>query len=82
LGKVSVQTAGYSASGGGGRVAEAPILGVKHFEEIREFILSLVRGLRPVAVEAGVEAVAPGEATSQVLAELRKIREILEKGVG
>ncbi len=33
------------------------------------------------AVKAGVEAVALGEA-SQVLAELRKIREILEKGVG
>ena len=78
LGKVRVQTAGYSATGGG-RVAEASILGVKNFEEIRDFIMSLVRGLRPVAVEAGVEAVAPEEATRQMLAELRKIREILEK---
>ena len=79
LGKVRVQTAGYSATGGYGRVAEAAILGVKNFEEIREFIMNLVRGLRPVAVEAGVEAVAPEEATRQMLAELRKIREILEK---
>lgn len=82
LGNVRVQTAGYHAYGGpygGGRVAEASIFGVKNFEEIRDFIINLVKGLRPVAVEAGVEAAAPEEATRQMLAELRKIREILER---
>jgi len=79
LGNVRVQTAGYSVTGSYGRVAEASIFGVKNFEEIRDFIINLVRGLRPVAVEAGVEAAAPEEATRQMLAELRKIREILER---
>lgn len=80
LGKVRVQTAGYSSPGGyGGGVAEASIFGVKNFEEIRDFILDLVRGLRPVAIEAGLEAEAPEENTRQMLAELRKIREILER---
>lgn len=79
LGKVRVQTAGYSGTGAyGGRVAEASIFGVENFEEIRDFIMSLVRGLRPVAVEAGVEVVAP-ESSREILAELRKIREILER---
>lgn len=82
LGNVRVQTAGYHAYGGpygGGRVAEASIFGVKNFEEIRDFIINLVRGVRPVAVEAGVKAAAPEEVTRQMLAELRKIREILER---
>jgi len=79
LANVKVQTAGYSATGSYARVAEATIFGIKNFEEIREFIINLVRGLRPVAVEAGVEAAAPEEATRQMLAELRKIREILER---
>jgi len=82
LGNVRVQTAGYHAYGGpygGGLVAEASIFGVKDFEEIRDFIMNMVRRLRPVAVEAGVEAAVPEEATRQMLAELRKIREILEK---
>ena len=82
LGNVRVQTAGYHAYGGpygGGRVAEASIFGVKNFEEIRDFIINLVKGLRPVAVEAEAEAVVPEEATRQMLAELRKIREILER---
>jgi membrane protein YdbS with pleckstrin-like domain len=77
--KVRVQTAGYSATGGGGAVAEASIFGVKDFEEIRSFILKQVRRLRPVAVEAGVEAAAPEEPSQQMLAELKKIRKILEK---
>jgi len=79
LGNVSVQTAGYSATGGYGRVAEASILGVKNFEETRDFIINLVRRVRPVAVETEVEAAVPEEATRQMLAELRKIREILER---
>jgi len=81
LGKIRVQTAGYSAAGGGaGAIAEAQIFGIKNFEEIRNFILTQVRGLRPVAVEAAVEAEAPvaKQAAQQMLDELRKIRELLE----
>jgi len=79
LRKVRVQTAGYSAAGGGGAIAEAPIMGVKNFDEIRDFVLKLVRGLRPVAVEAGFEAITLGKTAKEMLDELRKIREILEK---
>ncbi|HDO41474.1 MAG TPA: PH domain-containing protein [Candidatus Bathyarchaeota archaeon] len=79
LRKVRFQTAGYSAAGGGGAIAEASIMGVKNFDEIRDFVLKLVRGLRPVAVEAGFEAITPGKTAKEMLDELRKIREILEK---
>lgn len=79
LGKVRIQTAGYSATGGGGAIAEASIFGVKNFEEIRSFILDIVRRLRPVAVEAGIELAAPEETAKQILYELRKIRELLER---
>jgi len=81
LGKIRVQTAGYSAAGGGaGAIAEAQIFGVKNFEEIRNFILDMVRGVKPVAVEAAVEAEAAvaKQAAQQMLDELRKIRDLLE----
>jgi len=78
LAKIRVQTAGYSATGGGGAIAEAQIFGVKNFEEIRDFILKMVKGFRPVAVEAGTELEVPGGTVQQMLAELKKIREILE----
>jgi len=79
LANIRVQTAGYSATGGGGgRTAEVSILGVKNFEEIKEFLLKLVRRLRPVAVEAEIEATAPEGTANQMLAELRRIREILK----
>jgi hypothetical protein len=79
LGKVRVQTAGYSAAGGGGAIAEASIFGVKNFDEIRDFVLKLIRGLRPVAVEAGFEVTTTEKTAKEMLDELRKIREILEK---
>jgi len=79
LGNVRIQTAGYSATGGYGKVSEASILGVKNFEEIRDFIVNIVRGLKPVAVEAGVEVAAPEDVHREILTELRKVREILEK---
>jgi len=57
LGAVKVQTAGFSGGGSaGGRVAEAVILGVKNFEEIRNVIMSFVKRVRPVAVETEAEA--------------------------
>jgi membrane protein YdbS with pleckstrin-like domain len=77
--KVRVQTAGYSATGGGGAVAEASIFGVKDFKEIMDFILEQVRRLRPVAAEAGTEAAVPTHPTQQMIEELKKIRKILEE---
>ncbi len=79
LGTVRVQTAGFSGGGSaGGRVAEAVILGVKNFEEIRNVIMGFVKRVRPVAVEAEAEAPAPRGVDQQILNELRRIREALE----
>lgn len=78
LGVVRVETAGYSGGGTPGKVAEAVILGVKNFEDLKNFIMDFVRRTRPVAVEAGPEALAP-EVSRQILEELKRIRETLEK---
>jgi membrane protein YdbS with pleckstrin-like domain len=79
LGTVRVQTAGFSGGGSAGaRVAEAVILGVKNFEEIRNVIVDFVKRVRPVAVEAEAEAQAPRDVDQQVLNELRRIRKALE----
>jgi len=77
LGNVKIQTAGYS--GGGGAVAEASIFGVKNFEEIKNFLTNLMKGRRPVAVEAEPKTLSQEETLREILAELKKIREILEK---
>ena len=78
VGKVRVQTAGYSTASSGGAAAEAQIFGVTNYEEIRDFILAKVKGRKPVAVEAEAEIPAPKEDTQVMLGELRKIRELLE----
>jgi len=79
LGTVRIQTAGFSGGGSaGGRVAEAVILGVKNFEEIRNVIMGFVKRVRPVAVEAEAEAPAPRGVDQQMLSELRRIRKALE----
>ena len=79
LGTVRVQTAGFSGGGSAGvRVAEAVIVGVKNFEEIRNIIMGFVKRVRPVAVEAEAEAPAPRSVDQQILSELRRIREALE----
>jgi len=82
LGTVLIQTAGFSggtSSAGGLRPAEAIILGVKNFEEIKDKIMNSVRRARPVAVEAQAEAVATEDVNRQILAELKKISKALEK---
>ena len=80
LGKVSIQTAGFSgASSGGGKVAEAVIFGMKNFEEVKDVVMGFVRGLKPEAVEAEVEAKPTADVNQLILAELRKIRKALEK---
>jgi len=79
LGTVRVQTAGFSGGGSaGGRVAEAVIMGIKNFEEIRNAIMDFVKRVRPVAVEAEAEAQAPRGVDQQILNELRRIRKALE----
>jgi len=75
LGTVSIQTAGYSGvKSSGSRAAEAEIFGVKNFEEVKDLIMSYVRKTRPVAVEAEVE-----DLNAQMLEELKKIRDTLER---
>ena len=78
LGKVSIQTAGFSgASSGGGKVAEAVVFGIKNFEEVKDLVMGFVKGLKPQAVEAEAK---PSEDINQlILTELRKIRKALEK---
>jgi len=82
LGTVLIQTAGFSGSttsAGGLKPAEATILGVKNFEEIKDKVMNFVRKVRPVAVEAKAEAMAPEDVDRQILAELKKISKALEK---
>ncbi len=80
LAKLSLQTAGFSGvSGGKGKIAEAEIIGVKNFEEIKDVVLGFVRGMKPVAVEAEAEVWPSKDMNRQVLQELRRIREALEK---
>ena len=80
LGTVRVQTAGFSSGGGGApHVAEAVILNVKNFEELKDTIMGFVRRSKPMAVEAEAEDVYQESINKQILKELKKIRETLEK---
>ncbi|MGQ9461276.1 MAG: PH domain-containing protein [Candidatus Bathyarchaeaceae archaeon] len=82
LGTVLIQTAGFSGatgSAGGLKPAEAVIFGIKNFEEIKDKVMNFVRRLRPVAVEAEAEAMAPEDVSRQILAELKRISKALEK---
>lgn len=77
LGRLSIQTAGFSGASGGGRVAEAVILGIKNFEEVKDTVIGFVKGIGPEAVEA---AAGPSQDVNrQILAELRRMRKTLEK---
>jgi len=79
IASIKIQTAGYSVAGGlGAKGAEAEIFGIKNFQEVRDFILNIIRGVKPVAVEAA-EEVKPEDINYQILQELRKIRKLLEK---
>ena len=80
LGKLSIQTAGFSGTGSSGvKVAEAVIFGVKNFEEIKDIINNFVKGLKPQAIEAEAETKPTKDINQQILTELRKIRRTLEK---
>lgn len=75
IGSLKIQTAGYSAaSSGTGRQAEIRIEGVVHFEELRQFIMGFVHGMKPVGT-AGVYE----QPEDRILEEVVKIRKILEK---
>jgi membrane protein YdbS with pleckstrin-like domain len=72
---VDIYTAGYTGVAGGtagpkSRRAEASLIHISNYSEVREKVLSLVRG-RPLF---GV-----GGSTADMLSELRRIRELLEK---
>lgn len=78
LAKLAIQTAGFSAaSGSAGKVAEAEIFGVKNFEEVKDLVMGFVKGIKPKAVET--ETAPSEDTTQQILLELRRIRENLEK---
>jgi membrane protein YdbS with pleckstrin-like domain len=77
LATVDIYTAGYTGVAGGTegpgrRRAEASIMHVSDFAETRENILRLVRGKPLFATTAS-------DTTTDMLSELRKIRELLEK---
>jgi len=82
-GSVGIHTAGY-----GGQVgAELSISGVSDYEEIKDQVLAKVRRRRPAATESDGEAIdeergpangRSGRAADE-LAELRRIRELLER---
>ncbi len=82
LGKVSIQTAGFSAGGSSGsaKVAEAVILGIKNFEEVKNIVMARVKSYRPMAVESGIEGMPMDNIALKILDELKKIRKNLEKG--
>jgi membrane protein YdbS with pleckstrin-like domain len=72
---LKIQTAGYS---GQTTSSEIKIEGVKEFNELREIIMDMVRGRKPVAA-ATYETAAPAGTEDRILSELVKIRKLLEK---
>lgn len=80
LGKLSIQTAGFSGTtSSGGKVAEAEILGIRNFEEVKDIVMRFVKGIKPEAVEAEAEVKPSKDINQQILSELRKIRKAVEK---
>ena len=77
LGKLAIQTAGFSGVGSSGyKTSEAEIIGRSDFEDVKNLVMDLVKGRSPVAVEAGAER---SDVNAEILKELRRIREALEK---
>lgn len=80
LGKLAIQTAGFSgATSSGGKVAEAVILGIRNFEEVKDVVMKFVKGMKPEAVEAEAGVKLSKDTNQQILSELRKIRKAVEK---
>jgi membrane protein YdbS with pleckstrin-like domain len=72
-----IQTAGYS--GANTRSAEIRLDGIEDFEGLREYIMDLVRGRAPMAVESYSKASHAGSTDAGVLTELVRIRKLLER---
>jgi membrane protein YdbS with pleckstrin-like domain len=76
IGTVDIYTAGYTGSAGGrggpmARRAEASIIHISNFLEIREFILNIVKG-RPLFSTTSSEGLI-----REILEELREIKKLL-----
>jgi len=80
IASIKIQTAGYSMAGGfSAKGAETEIFGVKNYQEIRDFILNTIRGIKPVAVEAAAEKSGLEGIICEILQELKEIRKLLER---
>ena len=80
LGKLAIQTAGFSGvSSSGHKTAEAELIGISNFEEIKDHIMNVVKGMKPQAVEAEAETRSSRDLNEQVLEELRRIRKAVEE---
>lgn len=74
---IHIQTTGHHTYGGYG-TAEAYLQGIRNAEEVKEFVMNMVRRPKPTAVEAEAEIPAPENVEQEILTELKKIREVLE----
>jgi membrane protein YdbS with pleckstrin-like domain len=79
LGTVDIYTAGYTGVAGGtggpkARRAEASIINVPDFHDLREQVLEVVRG-KPLF---GLPTLATDTISEQMLGELREIRKLME----
>ena len=83
-GSVGIHTAGYAGQMG----AELTITGISDYEDVKEQVLDRVRDRRPVATEgeddtdtdlAGLVAGERRTESTEMLAEIRRIRELLER---
>ena len=72
IASIKVQTAGYSSPNA--RTSEIRIEGMTNFDEVRDVIMTYVRGQRPMAVETYDK-----DDDANVIGELVKIRKLLEK---
>jgi uncharacterized membrane protein YdbT with pleckstrin-like domain len=80
-GSVAIHTAGY----GGQTGAELTIGEIADYEDVKEQVLAKVRGRPAVATESGrraerVDETGLDDGETAVLGELRRIRELLERG--
>lgn len=73
ISSLKIQTAGYSAQA----QSELSLEGIEEPEELREVIMGFVRGTKAAGDATGAEA--PPATDAAILAELRAIRELLER---
>jgi len=78
LGTLNIQTAGMSGTTG----AEESLVGLPNYDEVYELVATELRrfrgGMAPTAAEMEEE---PADVLSAILADVRAIRQVLEKGV-